>query len=161
VLLGQYAVVVAFFAIFIARSWLEIAGAVVIFSGGVMMVPVLQRGKTRTFGGDSLGIVLGTSRHQVRIPWRDIQEIRISPAADEVLVDIVLAASAAVTPPRLSPKAEILAAAIPGSFWFLKPPLLTPLDNPSRYRAPLWGTTAEQVGEALASLAPEPVPVLR
>jgi hypothetical protein len=98
--LGQYAVIVAFFAIFIARSWLEIAGAVVIFSGGVMMVPVLQRGKTRTFGSDSLGIVLGTSRHQVRIPWRDIQEIRISPAADEVLVDIVLSSVSTPSPAR-------------------------------------------------------------
>lgn len=161
VLLGQYAVVVAVFAVFIARSWAGIAGAVVIFSGGVLMVPVLQRGKTRTFGIDSHGISLGASRHYVRILWRDIQEIRISPAADGVLVDIVLAASAAVAPPRLSPKAEILAAAIPGSFWFLRPPLVTPLASPSRYRAPLWGTTAEQVGEALASLAPEPVPVVR
>ena len=104
VLLGQYAVVVAVFAVFIARSWAGIAGAVVIFSGGVLMVPVLQRGKTRTFGIDSHGISLGASRHYVRILWRDIQEIRISPAADGVLVDIVLAASAAVAPPRLSPR---------------------------------------------------------
>jgi hypothetical protein len=33
--------------------------------------------------------------------------------------------------------------------------------DPPRYRAPLWGTTADEVAEGLRSVAPDSVPVMR
>jgi hypothetical protein len=36
------------------------------------------------------GIGLGIGRHGIQIPWQEIQEIRISPAARGALADVVL-----------------------------------------------------------------------
>jgi hypothetical protein len=76
------------------------------------------------FSAHPEGIRLGPQRHRVQIPWPEIREIRISPAANGVQADIVLMPSAPLARRRLSPMAQVLLGVVPFSFLFLRPPLL-------------------------------------
>jgi hypothetical protein len=161
VMLVWYAIIGALFATFIVHSWFGTVGGIVIFAVGAATVRMFRNVKTAAFSAHPEGIRLGGVRHRLQIPWQEIQEIRISPAADGALADIVLLPSAPAAPARFPPAAEVLLGLVPASYLFLKPPLLAPLTGPVRYRAPLWGTTVDEVAEGLRPLAPDSVPIVR
>jgi hypothetical protein len=145
---------------FTVASWMVILVAAVAAVSVLLSVLRLRSAKPAVFRVRPEGIRLGGARHVVRLSWQEVQEIRISPTADGALTDILLRPSARFAPPRFSPTAEVLLSAVPRSYRFLKPPLLTPLTDPIRYSVPLWGTTAAEVAEGLQSLAPDSVPIL-
>lgn len=161
VMLVWYAILGVLFATFMVHSLFGIAGGIVIFASGAAMVWIFQHATPRAFTADPEGIGLGIGRHGIQIPWQEIQEIRLSPAARGALADVVLLPSAPDAPPRLPPIAQVLLSVVPGSNRFLKPPLVIPLTDPIRYRAPLWRTTAEEVAEGLRPVAPDSVPIAR
>jgi hypothetical protein len=160
VILVHYAAIGALFATFMVHGWYGTVGGIVIFVGGAVAVRALRNLKTAAFRAHPEGIRLGGGRHCVQVPWQEIQEIRISPATDGALADIVLLPSAPAAPARFPPTAEVLLSLVPGLNLFLKPPLLAPLTGPVRYCAPLWGTTADEVAERLRPLAPDSVPIV-
>jgi hypothetical protein len=159
VMLPWYAVMGTVFAVFEVHSWFGPAGGTLIFASGVALVIILRNAKMPVFTAHPEGIRLGGQRHRVRIPWPEIREVRISRAGHGAWADFVLAA-----PPlarrRLPPMAEVLLALIPGSYLFLKPPLLDPVADPARYRVPLWGATAEEVADGLRPLVPDSIPIV-
>lgn len=133
---------------------------VVVFASGVIAVGLLRNGKAPVFSAHPEGIRLGSQRHRIQIPWQEIQEIRISPTADGALADVVLMPPYPLARRRLPPIAEVLLSVVPGSILFLGPPLLDPVTDPAGYRAPLWGTTPDEVANGLRPLAPDSVPIV-
>jgi hypothetical protein len=133
----------------------------VLFGAGVAHALVLWNGKFSVFRVDAKGIRLVCGRHRVTLPWEEVQEVRISPGADGAVADILLLPSAPFVPRRLPSAAEVLlAAVVPQSYIFLKPPLLAPLSNPLRYSVPLQGPTADEVAEGLRPLTPDSITIM-
>jgi len=163
VMLAWYAVMAALVPIFMVHSWVGIVAGLVVFGSGGLIVRWLRIARPAVFSADADGIRLGRDRHCILLPWRDIQEIRISPTAvgaGGVTADLIMSSGAHVATSRVPPAAEVLLALIPGSFLFLTPPLVTPLAGHARYRAPLWGTTPSEVADALRHLAPTSVQIV-
>jgi hypothetical protein len=155
-----YAITGTLFATVEVHSWYGIAGGVLIFAGGLCTVALVRNAKTPSFSAHPGGIRLGDQRHRIQIPWQEIQEIRVSPAADGALAEVVLMPSTPLTRRRLPPAAEVLLSVVPGSQLFLRPPLLDPVTDPAGYRAPLWRTTPDEVAKGLRALAPDSVAIV-
>jgi len=82
VMLVYYAIVGVLFATFMVHSWFGTVGGIVIFAAGAATVRMFRNVKAAAFSARPEGIRLGVGRHRVQILWQEIQEIRISPAAD-------------------------------------------------------------------------------
>lgn len=140
----------------------------VLLVGGLYLMNLLRNAKHNAFAADADGIRLGVrqvtpkraQRLCTQIPWSQIQEIRVFPAAEGSTVDIVLAASAPVPrSPAMPAPVTIALAALPFSYLLQRPALLHPLTSPSRYRVPLFRTSATEIAASLRSLAPASVPL--
>ena len=162
VMLVYYAIMGAVFGAFAFDS--PLVGAVrgaVMFACGVFTVLIFRNLKSPAFSARPEGIQLGGQRHRMQIPWDEICEVRISPATNGALADVVMLPSVPVAWPRFPPAAEVMLSLVPFSYLFLAPPMLAPLTDPVRYRAPLWGTTADEVAAGLRPLAPESTRIVR
>jgi hypothetical protein len=131
-------------------------------AGGVWLALLLARLKFPVFRVAHDGIRLGKSsrrsrRTPVLVPWSSITAITVAPRPDGAAVDIVLSTAAPVRASSLPEPAQVALALIPGSYLWLKPPLLTALANPLRYHVPLTGAGPAEVGSALRARVPDSV----
>jgi hypothetical protein len=132
-----------------------VVGGLVVFALGAVTTFWMWRRKPPVFRASAKGLRLGGTRENIWIPWELIREINISPHANGALADVVVDPSAIFPAHDLSPRAEFLMSLIPYVSRFFTAPPLIPLANPPRYRAPLSGTTPQEVAEGLRSVAPD------
>jgi hypothetical protein len=120
----------------------------------------------KAFAADAQGLRLGlppTKSGQYRgrnivIPWNQVLQITVSATAAGSTADIMLATSAPVF--RASAQPPMLERALkltPLSGFLGRPPMLTPLTDPLRYRVPLYRVTTADLVSGLRSLAPDSV----
>lgn len=155
--------------------WFRLSAAGGLLIAVITYMLALSRLSVRGFAADSIGIRLGlpaTTRRRGRrrrqareLTWAHIERLRIARRPYGSRLEIMLGQDAPLTirPRRLSDLGALfgwlLTLAVPLTYRWRRTSLVSPVDEPPRYRVALRDLTAEEVRAALRALAPPDVEV--
>lgn len=146
----------------------------IIALGALLLATLIVTGSLATlrqnaFAADRSGVWLGnlprrrwSRRKRLLVPWDQIEQLRISDRRYGARLDVVLGPAASIIHRHRAVSGLFfagLAVIIPPP-WIGRPAgLLSPRHRTHRYQIPICDTTADQLGVALAALAPPTVTV--
>ena len=163
----------ALLAVYRLLDWYAPVALAGLLLGVVTLFAVLSTMRTNAFVADRtaiwLGLRAGATRRVGRrrralrkLPWSDVEQVRITWRPYGVRVDIMLGPAAPLVGranPVLSGFAGIMLLALPLSYLVRLPSLVVPHASPPRYRVQIYDLRPEAVRVALAALAPRTVSV--
>ena len=164
---------VALLAVYRLLDWYGPIALAGLLLGVVTLYAVLSTMRNNAFVADRtaiwLGLRAGATRRVGRrrralrkLPWSDIEQVRITWRPYAVRVDIMLGPAAPLVGranPALSGFAGIMLLALPISYLVRLPSLVVPHASPPRYRVQICDLRPQAVRAALTALAPRTVAV--